>query len=209
MCNLGVLQWLTGGSAVLLCQHWNAYGDGAFQSQLGNLYRAFRNWANATDTPHSQPRFTVKMVRGAETDYAELSHKAYNGRVLLELFSHALRALLPNWHADNLFMLVLGTVQHMADYMNKIEQYPIYLTLEQAHELHRVGTKMIRCYFSLSQKCRECDLMLFPLRPKLHVLKLCIIQYWFGCVCICYAVSLFVLGTCCMMPCPGLPAYTS
>ena len=128
----------------------------------------FRNWASATMTPHSQLRFTVQMVRGSEFDFAEFSHKAYNGRVLLEYFFQVLRALENCLSHDPIFVITLGAVSHVADYMNKLEEFPIYLPPGQAQHLQDLGMKVISCYHAAAHLCREQNLMLYPLRPKLH-----------------------------------------
>ena len=119
---------------------------------------------------HSQPRFTVQMVRGALGDFAEFSHKAYNERVLLVYFTAALAQLSANTPAqDELLKLTLGTVQSLNEYMCKVEEYPIYLTSQQAEHLKEIGLKFIARYFAASRLCRALGRLWLTLRPKLHV----------------------------------------
>ena len=84
-------------------------------------------------------------------------------------FTAALAELQSQASADDVLMnLTLGAVQSLNEYMTKIEEYPIYLSQEQADHLKSIGQKFLGIYYAASSHCRELNLLWFPLRPKLH-----------------------------------------
>lgn len=169
--NLGIAQWVNAACALLLSgsgKYGAAVPDADLSRQLNALYIRFRAWGNAAGIAHSQPRFTLQMVRGSALDFAEFSHKAYNGRVLLVFFTAALAELRSHSADDMLMNLTLGAVQSLNEYMTKCEEYPIYLNQEQADHLKSIGQKFLGIYYAASSHCRELNLLWFPLRPKLH-----------------------------------------
>jgi hypothetical protein len=74
----------------------------------------------------------------------------------------------PFWHFVFRFLLWRAR-WHLAEFQNKMEIFPRYLTVEQATELHDLGQKFLMIYVVLAERAFQQNLLMWPLKPKFHV----------------------------------------
>ena len=61
---------------------------------------------------------------------------------------------------------------YAAEWHRKTELLPRYLTESQAQDLQRISDECLLAYAILSNMAVEAGVLLFPIRPKLHVSQL-------------------------------------
>ena len=162
---------------------FGAWGRGGqyktkFEKRLQLAYAEFRKWKKDNKVFSTQPRFTAsRLHRKIRAEYPSINSKAIAGKDLTRWLSQVACREAAKPSADRLTRLVAACAWTYATLLEKMEEWPLILTTEQAEEFFSIGQSHLMVYSNLRKESSKAtgahslNRCLWQLLPKHHYLQ--------------------------------------